>query len=94
MDLFRYMRHVPATDQEIRARNQPPFITSFREPPTEGPALRFEAHYLAFIVRPGHPVARVDLGRAEPIDQAVMAMVDEIEADRDFAASRARRLGA
>jgi CHAT domain-containing protein len=91
VDLFRYMHHVPATDREIQARNQPPFITSFRAPPTEGPGLRFEAHYVAFVIRPGERVTRVDLGRAELIDRAVLAMVDEIENDRDFAES-ARRL--
>jgi len=87
VDLYRYMRHVPATDKEIQARNQPPFVTHVQAPAMDGPSLRFEAHYVAFVVRAGYPVARVDLGRAEPIDEAVMAMVDQIETGRDFAGS-------
>lgn len=90
VDLFRYMRYVPATSQQIQIRNQPPFFASFQAPPTEGPALRFEAHYVAFVVRRGRSLARVDLGPAEPIDQAVMAMVHAIENDGDFTESAGR----
>jgi tetratricopeptide (TPR) repeat protein len=90
VDLFRYMRYVPATEKEVQARNQPPFISRFEARPAEAPKLHFEAHYVAFVIRPDHGLVRVDLGRAEPIDEAVMAMLDEIEKNTDFDASALR----
>jgi CHAT domain-containing protein/tetratricopeptide (TPR) repeat protein len=90
VDLFRYMRYVPATEKEVQARNQAPFISRFEARPAEGPKLHFEAHYVAFVIRPDHGLVRVDLGRAEPIDEAVMALLDEIENNRDFDAPALR----
>jgi CHAT domain-containing protein len=85
IDVFRYMRYVPASNEEIEARNKPPFLTHYSLPAGEGPTLRFRAHYATFVVRADqvHPT-RVELGPAEPIDQAVTTWLDRIENGGDF----------
>jgi CHAT domain-containing protein/tetratricopeptide (TPR) repeat protein len=43
--------------------------------------------YVAFMVSPGHPVTRVDLGPAEPIDKAITAWRSEIAREGNEAAA-------
>jgi CHAT domain-containing protein len=49
----------------------------------KGPKARFKLHYVAFILRKGHPVRRVELGAAAPIEIALAEWRQNIEAERD-----------
>ncbi len=52
--------------------------------PGAGPAMRFEARYAAFVIGPGSAQpARVELGPAGPIDEAVMSWLERIERGGD-----------
>jgi CHAT domain-containing protein len=92
VDFARYQHCVPAPGPEVSLRTPPPSTTHFRLASGVGPAMRFEARYVAFIVRPGNsqPV-RVELGPAGPIDAAVMTWLDRIEHGGDLE-SPARQL--
>jgi CHAT domain-containing protein/tetratricopeptide (TPR) repeat protein len=87
VDIYRYMHYNPSTREAIEARDQPPLVSHFQLPVAEGPALRFEAYYVAFVLRPGRacPV-RVDLGPAEPIERAIQGWLDAVERGDDVEA--------
>jgi len=80
VDFARYQHYLAAPLPADPPRMPTPSSTHFRLASLAGPAMKFEARYAAFIVRPGdsQPV-RVELGPAEPIDVAVMTWLDRIE---------------
>jgi CHAT domain-containing protein/tetratricopeptide (TPR) repeat protein len=58
-----------------------------------GPKSNPTPHYLAFVLRPGQPVQRVDLGPAEPIEEALARWRRDLTSGLDSpAAGRLRRL--
>jgi CHAT domain-containing protein/Tfp pilus assembly protein PilF len=63
-----------------------------QDPEARGRAGRkWTASYLAFVLRPGQPVRRVELGPAQPVEEAVNEWRRDIKAGRDSAAAAALR---
>ncbi len=85
VDFARYQHYVPSPGPEDPPRIPVPSTTHFRLAPGSGPAMRFEARYAAFVVRPAEAkLVRVELGPAGPIDAAVMTWLDRIEHGGDL----------
>jgi CHAT domain-containing protein/tetratricopeptide (TPR) repeat protein len=85
IDFARYQHYVPADSPEGPPLKPSLSKTHFRLTPGTGPAMRFEARYAAFVVRPGDPrPLRVELGLAALIDEAVVTWLDRIENGGDM----------
>jgi CHAT domain-containing protein len=69
------------------------FIDLHRYQHREKGAKKWRPHYVAFVLRRGRPVRRVELGRAEPVEKALAAWRQAIAQGRDSpAAADLRRL--
>jgi CHAT domain-containing protein/tetratricopeptide (TPR) repeat protein len=92
VDIARYQHFVSAPGPEDLARTATPATTHFRLASGTGPAMQFEARYVAFVIRSGdQQPARIELGPAATIDEAVMTWLDRIEHGGDLE-SPARQL--
>jgi CHAT domain-containing protein len=82
----------PYTDLVERLPEDAAFVDLHRHLHREEGAEKWRPHYVAFVLRRGHPVRRVGLGRAEPIEKALAAWRRAIAAGRDSPAADLRRL--
>jgi CHAT domain-containing protein len=81
------------TDLVERLPRDTAFVDFHRYLHQEKAGQEFRPHYAAFVLRHGHPVRRVELGRAQPIESALAAWHQAIAKGLDHpAAAELRRL--
>jgi CHAT domain-containing protein/tetratricopeptide (TPR) repeat protein len=80
VDIARYVRRVPPTAEELESRRRRGGDAHYQITAPAAADTRYEPRYVAFVMRPGRQSpARVDLGPAEPIDQAINDWLDRVE---------------
>jgi CHAT domain-containing protein/tetratricopeptide (TPR) repeat protein len=80
VDISRYVRRIPPTADELESRRRTSGDAHYQVTAPPVADAREEPRYVAFVVRPGRASPeRLDLGPAEPIDQAVNEWLERVE---------------